>query len=210
MIERLDVLCVEAKRDSHADLDDSERRSAEYLQLNAEVDNMEKEILDTGEGATMVEFEVDAEGVDPDSLPGKIERLNNKIDDELEPRRTELAQKKGREEKELELMDGSDHAAALADQAQAILASIRSDAERYVRAKLAGRVLCDEIERYRKENQGPLVKRASEHFAALTLGSFEGLMTDFNDKDEPILTGIRPDGERVTVEGMNSCEFICS
>ena len=77
-------------------------------------------------------------------------------------------------------MDGSDHAAVLADQAQAILTSIRSDAERYIQVKLAGKILRDQIERYRQENQGPLVKRASEHFSELTLGSFEGLMTDFN------------------------------
>lgn len=62
----------------------------------------------------------------------------------------------------------------------------------------------DQIERYRRENQGPLVKRAGEHFAALTLGSLEGLMTDFNEKDEPVLAGIRSGGERVTVEGMSS------
>ena len=65
-------------------------------------------------------------------------------------------------------MDGSDRAAVLADQAQAILAGIRSDAERYVRVKLAGRILRDQIERYRSENQGRLIRRASEHFAALT------------------------------------------
>lgn len=130
--------------------------------------------------------------------------MDDKINDELEPRRTELAQTKGREEKELELMDGSDHAALLSDQAQAVLASIRSDAERYIQVKLAGKILRDQIERYRQENQGPLVKRASEHFSALTLGSFDVLMTDFNERDEPILAGIRPGGERVYVEGMSS------
>jgi uncharacterized protein YhaN len=141
---------------------------------------------------------------DPDSLPGRIKELSNMIEDELEPSRTELAETKGREEKELELMDGSDHAAELADQANAILARIRSDAERYVEVKLAGKILRDQIERYRKENQGPLIKHASEHFSALTLGSFDGLMTDFNERDEPVLAGIRSGGERVYVEGMSS------
>ncbi len=101
-------------------------------------------------------------------------------------------------------MDGSDRAAALADQAQGILAGIRSDAERYVRVKLAGRILRDQIERYRSENQGPLIRRASEHFAALTIGSFAALMTDFDDKDEPVLAGVRPDGQRVHVQGMSA------
>ena len=204
MTERLDALCVEAKRDSHAELEEADRRSADHLRLKAEVSGVEQEILDAGEGATLAELEVEVKGVDPDALPGKIDALTSKIDEELEPRRTVLAETKGREEKELELMDGSDHAAALADKGQSVLASIRSSAERYVRIKLAARILRDEIERYRKENQGPLVKRASEHFAMLTRGSFEELRTDFNEKDEPVLVGIRLNGERVHVEGMSS------
>ena len=204
MIERLDVLCVEAKRDSHAELDNSERRSDEYLRLKAEVDNVEIEILDTGEGATVVELEVEAEGVDSDALPVEVEALTLKIEEELEPRQTTLAEAKGREAKELELMDGSDEAAVLADQSQSVLAGIRSNAERFVRLKLAARILRNEIERYRKDNQGPLVKRASECFAVLTRGSFEGLRTDFNEKDEPVLAGIRPNGDQVHVEGMSN------
>ena len=204
MTDRLDTLCVEAKCDAHDQLEAAERRSADYLRIKETISSIEKEILEAGEGVTIAELEVQAEGVDPDSLPGRITELNNKIDDELEPRRTELAETKGRKEKELELMDGSDHAALLSDQAHAILARIRSDAERYVQAKLAGKILRDQIERYRRENQGPLVKRASEHFCALTLGSFDGIMTDFNEKDEPVLAGIRSGGERVYVEGMSS------
>jgi uncharacterized protein YhaN len=204
MTDRLDALCVEAKCDGHDQLEAAERRSADYLRIKEAIASIEKEILEAGEGVTIAELEAQAEGVDPDSLPGRITELNNKIEDELEPKRTELAETKGREKKELELMDGSDHAALLADQAQAILASIRSDAERYVQVKLASKILHDQIERYRRENQGPLLKRASEHFFALTLGSFDGLMTDFNEKDEPVLAGIRSGEERVYVEGMSS------
>jgi uncharacterized protein YhaN len=195
---------MEARRASPADLEEAERRSAEYLRLKTEVDNVEQELLSAGEGATLPELETEAEAIDPDTLPGQIQTLTEKIEEELEPRRTTLAEARGRETKELELMDGSDEAAALADQGHSILANIRSTSERYVRLKLAARILRDEIERYRKENQGPLVKRASEHFAVLTRGSFEGLRTDFNDKDEPVLVGIRPNQERVHVEGMSS------
>lgn len=204
MTDRLDALCIEAKCGSVDELETAERRSADYLRIKEAITSIEKEILEVGEGVTIAELEAQVEGVDPDSLPGRITELNNKIEDELEPKRTELAETKGREEKELELMDGSDNAALLADQAHGILAAIQSDAERYVQVKLASKILHDQIERYRRENQGPLLKRASEHFSALTLGSFEGLITDFNDKDEPVLAGIRPGGVRVYVEGMSS------
>ena len=205
MTDRLDALCIEAKCNGHHQLEAAERRSADYLRVKAAIDSIEQEILETGEGVTIAELEAQAEDIDPDSLPGRITELSNKIEDELEPRRTELAETKGREEMEMELMDGSDHAALLADQAHAVLASIRSDTERYIHVKLASKILRDQIENYRKENQGPLVKRASEHFSALTLGSFDGLMTDFNERDdEPVLAGIRSEGERVYVEGMSS------
>ena len=101
-------------------------------------------------------------------------------------------------------MDGSDEAAALADEAESVLVGICSNAEHYVRVKLASRILRDEIERYRQQHQGPLLERASEHFVVLTEGSFAGLRADFNDKDEPVLVGVRPDDERVYVEGMSS------
>ena len=159
---------------------------------------------DIGEGMTLAELEAESDEADPDTLPGEIDALTSQIDDELEPQKTELAVAKGEQQKELGLMDGSDDAAALADEAQSVLVGIRSNAEQYVRVKLASRILRDEIERYRQQHQGPLLERASEHFAVLTQGSFAGLNADFNEKDEPVLVGVRPDDERVYVEGMSS------
>lgn len=204
MTERLDALCMEAKRDSHTELEEAERKSAEYLGLRVEVGQVEQELLDVGEGATLEELEVETKDIDPDALPGRIDSLIREIGEELEPRQTELAERKGHERREMELMDGDAQAAALSDEKQSVLARLRSSAERYVSLKLAARILRDEIERYRKENQGPLVTRASEHFAMLTCGSFRELRADFNEKDEPVLVGIRPNEERVHVDGMSS------
>jgi uncharacterized protein YhaN len=204
MSVRLRELCDEARCNEPDELEAAERRSGEYAQLKNELKSVERELLETGEGATLTELEKEAEGADADTLPGQIQELTRRIQGELDPRHNELANSKGRQEKELELMDGSDRAARLADEAQATLARIRASAERYVRAKLAARILRQEIERFRKENQGPLLKKASEHFTALTQASFEALRTDFDEKDEPILVGIRPNGESVHVEVMSS------
>ena len=204
MADILDKLSAEANKDNHADLDEAERKSLEYLRLTAEVDSIEKYILDSGEGATVRESELEAQSIDSDALPARMEALTQIIEEELEPRRTMLIEAKGRQALELELMDGNDQAAVLADQSQSVLASIRTNAERFVRLKLATRILRDEIERYRKENQGPLLKRASECFSALTCGSFLSLRTDFNEKDEPVLLGIRANGDSVHVEGMSN------
>jgi uncharacterized protein YhaN len=204
MAARLDALCREAKSDSRDELEEKERLSTDYLRNKERIKALEQEILELGDGASLAHLEEEAASEEADAIPARIESLGRTIDEELEPRRTELAEARGREQKELELMDGSDKAAALADEAQSVLSAIRNDAERYVRAKLAGRILKDQIERYRRENQGPLVKRASEYFTELTLGSFSGLMADFNEKDEPVLVGVRLSGDKVAVEGMSS------
>jgi len=204
MTDRLESLCIEAKANAPEELEAAERRSVQFHRIREKIESIEQQILDAGEGANIAALEAESAGTHPDTLPGRIDELRNRIEDELEPKRIELAQTKGREEKELELMDGSDRAALLADRAQAILATIRTEAERYVQVKLAGKILRDQIELYRRENQGPLVRRAGEHFAALTLGSFEALTTHFNERDEPVLAGVRPGGEQVYVEGMSA------
>ena len=61
-----------------------------------------------------------------------------------------------------------------------------------------------EIEQYRKVNQGPLLQRTSDLFATLTDGSFAEVQTDFDDRDQLVLVGVRPGGERVPVSGLSS------
>jgi len=204
MTARLDDLCIEAGCENHGGLELAERRSADYLRLRTDIEGTEMDLLHDGEGDTVAALEAQAGEVDRDTLPATIETLTARIDEELEPARTTLAGAKGRQEKELEFMNGGEKAAALAEQSQAMLASIRASAERYTRVKLAARILRNEMERYRNENQGPLVRRASEHFAILTRSSFQMLLTDFNEKDEAVLIGSRASGQQVRVEGMSA------
>ncbi|MCG6860519.1 MAG: AAA family ATPase [Chromatiaceae bacterium] len=214
MNERLAALCTEAHCKDASELEAAARRSAEHKSLGDRIEALEQELREDGEGMTLAELEAAADAANPDELPGEIASLADRIDAELEPRKTELAVAKGEKQKELDLMDGSDAASVLADRAQSVLVEIRSNAERFVRVKLASRILRDAIERYRRQHQGPMLARASEHFATLTLGSFASLRADFNDKDEPVLVGVRSDdeqadvdqayGDRVYVDGMSS------
>ena len=204
MTGRLNALCREAQCREGSELEPAERRSAEFLALRRRIDTLEQELREIGEGVTLAALEVEVAAANPDTLPGEIEVLTTRIDKELEPQIKELHEAKGEQQKELGLMDGSDAAAALADEAQSVLVKIRSNAEQYVRVKLASRILRNEIERYRQKHQGPLLERASEHFAVLTRGSFAGLRAGFNEKDEPVLVGVRPNDDRVYVDGMSS------
>lgn len=60
------------------------------------------------------------------------------------------------------------------------------------------------IERYRREKQAPLLKRAGQIFATLAGGSFSDLRVEFDEHDNAQLAGLRPGGELVRVGGMST------
>ncbi len=89
-----------------------------------------------------------------------------------------------------------------AAEAQRQLARVRDLTERYVRAKLAASAVARLLERYRKENQGPVLARASALFATLTLGAFSGLEVGFGEADEPVLVAVR-DARRLETSALS-------
>jgi uncharacterized protein YhaN len=60
------------------------------------------------------------------------------------------------------------------------------------------------VERYRREKQAPLLKRAGALFARLTGGSFRELKIEFDEHDKMHLAGLRSDGAIVPVSGMST------
>jgi uncharacterized protein YhaN len=163
---------------------------------------LEEQILEQSAGAALEEFIREASTVDADSIPGQIEEINQQLE-QLDDELAELDETIVQERIELAKMDGNAKAAEEAEKAQEILAKMRDDVEHYIRLRMGWLILHREIERYREENQGELVARAADLFKTLTLDSFTSLTVDYNDKDEPILQGIRPSGKRVRVDGMS-------
>jgi uncharacterized protein YhaN len=68
---------------------------------------------------------------------------------------------------------------------------------------MATHLLENQIERFRKENQGPLLQKSGEVFKAITHGAFSELGAEFNADDIPVLVGVRPDQFKVPVEGLS-------
>ncbi len=89
-----------------------------------------------------------------------------------------------------------------AAEAQRQLARVRDLTERYVRARLAASAVARLLERFRKENQGPVLARASALFATLTLGAYEGLDIGFGESDEPVLVAVR-DGRKLETSALS-------
>jgi len=202
MMQRLETLCQQAGCSDPTEMEAIEQRSLEAQNLRKEIDVLEEQLVELSGGASIEALIREAETVDADTLPAEIEKVTRKIQD-LEELRSRINQSIGEKRKTLEQMGGSAKAIEPAEKVQGILAEIRSGVERYICLRLAAMILKREIERYRAENQGPLLMRAGEIFSRLTLGRFSRLQTDFGQADEPVLIGIRPNGKQVYVDGMS-------
>lgn len=97
---------------------------------------------------------------------------------------------------------GQDDAARAESARQEALARMADAAERFIKVHIGARLLRWSIDRYRETRQGPLLARASEIFAGLTLGSFVRLVVDF-ESDPPTLDGMRPSGATVGITGLS-------
>jgi len=140
---------------------------------------------------------------DPEALERVLEELVEHIDD-VDGEITRLTERVGSLRAGLEQMRAESNAAEAAAHAQLQLSRVRENAERWCRVKLAAHLLSREIERYREENQGPLLTASSAFFSRLTLGSFSGVKAGFDDKDRPCLRCVRADGTtEVDVSGLS-------
>jgi uncharacterized protein YhaN len=83
------------------------------------------------------------------------------------------------------------------------LAELAAHARDWARARAASILLKEAIDRFRQEYQNPLLLRAGQLFEAITLGSFTRFAVEYDEKDQPRLVGLRPDGATCPVAGMS-------
>lgn len=173
-------------------------------ELQRDLDSLEKQLLDHGGGLSLEQIVQETGGVDGDVLPGELEAVEQELA-KNRPAQDELNRTFGNtRERYRERIEGSSmEALETAEEAQGLLAELRVQTEGYLRLRLASLVLRRSIDRYREENQSPVIRLAGKLFGRLTGGSFSGLEIDFDEKDNPILLGLRPSGKKVTVEGMS-------
>ncbi len=139
---------------------------------------------------------------DPERLQAVVETVDQSLA-EAERELSRLDQSIGGMEVGLVQMRSDSHAVDAAELAQEALSRLRSHVERYARAKLAAVVLAREIDRYREENQGPLLAAASTLFSRLTLAAFSGIRAGFDERDRPALRCVRASGAEVDVTGLS-------
>ncbi|TWU48784.1 hypothetical protein Poly51_46880 [Rubripirellula tenax] len=207
----LEDLCAEARCNSVDDLLDVERGALRRIAIEQDIATFEKQIRQWTQGTDLDSFITEAEAEDPDSLSPRMAQLVDEIDD-AKSRREAYSESIGGQQTDLDRIDGSAEATKANEDAEVALTQVRDHAEEYCRMKLASVILKRAVKRYREQNQGPVLQRASELFAELTLGAFRGLRSDYSDAGEPVLVGVRgaavdsndvASESLVTVDGMS-------
>ncbi|WP_142847707.1 YhaN family protein [Telmatospirillum sp. J64-1] len=161
-----------------------------------------RQILQSGDGHSLEDLRAEAAEADPDALAAEIRDLAAAVQQASEDR-AEAAGALTTLRHQEEEMRANCRAADAAQQLQEAVAEMRDVARRYGRLTAASYLLRRAIESYRQEQQGPLLARAGDIFRRLTGDSFAGLSVDYDERDQPVLTGKRPSGGQVPVEGMS-------
>jgi uncharacterized protein YhaN len=198
----LDRLCQEANCTDVDQVADAEQRSQASVRLEKDLAAAQEELIVATGGDDPDRFIALVDEADSDTLDASIKELETRIAS-LENEQRAVQETIGAAREALSRMNGSAEAAEAAENIQTLMARLQSDVSRFATLKLAAAVLHRGIERYREQNQGPILARASELFAVLTGGSFDCLQIDDDGNGHSVIKGVRPGRLMVGVEGMS-------
>jgi uncharacterized protein YhaN len=181
-------------------LEDAERRAGEAALHRSALTEVTDKLLAAGAGAGIEALIEETRGVDADRATARLREIESEIDEAqeaLERAADQLARQQGG----LEKMGSGAADAAL--EVEHLVAPLRANVRQYVRLRVATMVLEKEVERYRRENQGPILSRASELFPRLTLGRYAALSVGYDETDAATLRAIRADGDEIGIGALS-------
>ncbi|MBU9299780.1 chromosome segregation protein SMC [Burkholderia multivorans] len=175
----------------------SDRRRA----LRQAVDAAQQQLTRDGDGLSRAALEAEVAEYDIADVPAHLEAVKQSIED-VGKRLNALAQQQVVAEQAFGAIDGQANAALAEAKRQEALAAMSDAAEQYLEAATASRLLKWATDRYRDQKQGPMLRRAGEIFAGLTLGEFARLTVD-TERTPPALYARRTSGTSVEVAGLS-------
>jgi uncharacterized protein YhaN len=170
--------------------------------LEQKLDTLELELTRNGDGLSIDKLEKEASESDIDAIEGELERVSSELKALQTNRDVQRGQLQTLQD-QIKAKDGSAAGANASEEAEQQLATMVSGVEQYLRLQIAALILGQQIENYRRKNQAPVLARAGNLFSKLTLGSFANLRDELDDDGKPILLGVRPNDNEVSVNGMS-------
>jgi uncharacterized protein YhaN len=178
-------------------------RSNRLHSLRCELDTVNKALDEDGDGLEVADLTAECAEADLDDIATREQRIGEELS-ALRERLMEAWEVQADARRAFEAIGGSDRAARAAADRQTALSELHDIAEEYVSIRSGVLLLQWAVERYRREKQAPLLKRAGALFAVLTEGSFKDLQLEFDEHDKMHLAGVRGDGATVPVSGMST------
>jgi uncharacterized protein YhaN len=200
--DKLDTLCRQAGCVTDDELSRAEERSKQRHDAERELKDVEQQLRRLAGTTPLDSWIAEVASYNADEVKAALKDLEAAIH-QLENDTQNAAMRVGQHNELLTAVDGGAKAAEAQMQAELLLANIRSEADEYIRLRLASEVLARAMERFREANQDPVLKRASQLFNQLTLGSFDALIPEYDDDGKGILVGVRRNGSRVAIAGMS-------
>ena len=143
----------------------------------------------------------EVDGCDLAQVTVDLTSTNDQIN-QVQADQTSLASELTQAKSAVAAFGGGSSAAVAEARRQEALASMADASERYIKVTAAAKLLSWAIERYREQNQGPMLTRAGAIFSALTIGMYTKLFVDF-DSTPYTLSATRKDGKAVEVPGLS-------
>ena len=157
---------------------------------------------DVAEGADEETVRAELATYDPARAPLDAEDLERQSD-ALHVENNKLYALLGQKQAERERLEAGSGSELAAFERRGAEVEIVASARQWAVRRIAAAMLAGAMERYRQAQSDPLMARAGELFAGLTLGAFSGLTQDYGEDDRPRLVGVRPGGAHVDIAGMS-------
>jgi len=195
-------LCAQMAVDDEPALEEAVRRSREYVRTTDDIAAIDQRLRDAF-GMSVEMLARDVAAADGQEIAPILDAFGDRHDEVialLDATNAEV----GDLSRQRQLVTISDDAARASDRAQNARADIFRLAEHYIQTVFARQILEDQIARYRASHQGPLLARAQQHFATLTLGKYARIDTDTSSDGVPVLFAAEPHGNRVGVASLST------
>jgi uncharacterized protein YhaN len=198
---RIRPILLSAGVDSIDDALPIAERSDKRRSLMDAVEKARSVLIRDGDGLSQEALAAEIGEFNPAEVPGLHEEVKRELSVANE-RRSQAMQTQVTAKQAFEAINGRANAAVAEAMRQEAIATMGEVAEQYLEAVTAARLLKWATDRYRDQKQGPMLKRAGEIFAGLTLGQFSKLGVD-SEANPPALYAKRNTGATVEVSGLS-------
>ncbi len=196
-------LCREAEVAGLDELLEREQKNEQRREIRAKLAQEELNLRDQSGGQPLETFCSEVAQRDPDGLKGRLAELQPVIE-EQQSRSREAHQRLGELRSQRSQLNTDSKAAEKAQEAEEHQAHGLEVVADYMKLRLAHHLLEEQIEEYRRRNQGPVLERAAQLFSRLSCGAYQGLEVAPDRKGSGnALLSVARSGRRVPLSGLS-------